>query len=72
VVAFDPGLSRLYVAAESGVVAVFDEKGTSVQKQGQAKLASGAHTVAVDPATHRVFFPLESHGGHPVLRMMAP
>ena len=72
VLAFDPGLSRLYVAAESGVVAVFDEKGTSVRKLGQAKLADKAHTVAVDPATHRVFFPLENQGGHPVLRVMAP
>jgi DNA-binding beta-propeller fold protein YncE len=72
VLAFDPGLSRLYVAAESGVVAVFDDKGTIVQKLGQAKLAAAAHTVAVDPATHRVFFPLENQGGHPVLRVMAP
>jgi len=72
VLAFDPGLSRLYVAAESGVVAVFDEKGTSVQKLGQAKLAEAAHTVAVDVTTHRVFFPLEKIHGHPVLRVMAP
>ncbi|MCA1845213.1 MAG: chromate resistance protein [Actinobacteria bacterium] len=72
VLAFDPGLSRLYVAAESGVVAVFDEHGPSVHKVGQAKLADEAHTVAVDPTTHRVFFPLENVHGHPVLRVMAP
>ena len=72
VLAFDPGLSRLYVAAESGVVAVFDEKGPSLHKLGQAKLADKAHTVAVDPTTHRVFFPLESVHGHPILRVMAP
>jgi len=72
VLAFDPGLSRLYVAAESGVVAVFDEQGTSVHKLGQAKLADAAHTVAVDAVTHRVFFPLEKVRGHPVLRVMAP
>jgi len=72
VVAFDPGLRRLYVAAESGVVAVFDEKGPTVGKLGQAKLADAAHTVAVDPSTQRVFFPLENLHGHPVLRVMAP
>ncbi|MCA1843131.1 MAG: YncE family protein [Actinobacteria bacterium] len=72
VLAFDPGLSRLYVAAENGVVAVFEEKGSSVHKLGQAKLADAAHTVAVDPTTHRVFFPLENVHGHPVLWVMAP
>jgi YVTN family beta-propeller protein len=72
VLAFDPGLSRLYVAAETGVVAVFDAQGGNVAKLGQAKLADHAHTVAVDPTTHRVFFPLENQGGHPVLRVMAP
>jgi DNA-binding beta-propeller fold protein YncE len=72
VLAFDPGLSRLYVAAESGVVAVFDEKGPSVHKLGQAKVADAAHTVAVDPTTHRVFFPLENVQGRPILRVMAP
>lgn len=72
VLAFDPGLSRLYVASESGVVAVFDEKGLSLHKLGQAKLADAAHTVAVDPTTHRVFFPLQNVHGRPVLRVMAP
>ncbi len=72
VLAFDPGLRRLYVAAESGVVAVFDDTGPTVRKLGQAKVADAAHTVAVDPGTHRVFFPLENVHGHPVLRVMAP
>ena len=72
VLAFDPGLSRLYVAAESGVLAVFEEKDGGLHKLGQAKLAGAAHTVAVDPTTHRVFFPLENVHGHPVLRIMAP
>jgi len=31
-----------------------------------------AHTVAVDPTTHRVFFPLENVHGHPIMRVMAP
>ncbi len=72
VLAFDAGLGRLYVAAESGVVAVFQEQNGSVTKLGQALLAANAHTVAVDQETHRIYFPLENVGGHPVLRVMAP
>ena len=60
VLAFDTGSKRLYVSAESGVVAVAVERGRKLVKLGQAFLASNAHTVAVDPATHLVYFPLES------------
>ncbi|MGH3577879.1 MAG: YncE family protein, partial [Mycobacterium sp.] len=66
VLAFDAGLGRLYVAAESGIVAVFREQNGTVTKLGQALLAANAHTVSVDQETHRVYFPLESVGGHPV------
>jgi DNA-binding beta-propeller fold protein YncE len=72
VLALDTSLHRLYVAAESGVVAVFDEQGRTLTKVGQALLAPTAHSVAVDPSTHLVYFPLESVGGGPVLRIMAP
>jgi DNA-binding beta-propeller fold protein YncE len=73
VLAFDRSLRRLYVAAESGEVAVFGERGRRLAKLGQDHLASDAHTVAVDPRTHLVYFPLEdgSHG-HPELLIMAP
>ena len=66
---FDPGLRRLYVAAESGVVAVFAEQGRTLRELGQALLAPEAHSVAVDARTHLVYFPLE---GGPVLRVMRP
>jgi YVTN family beta-propeller protein len=72
VLALDTSLHRLYVAAESGVVAVFAEQGSGLTKLGQAKLAANAHTVAVDSETHRIYFPLENVGGHPVLRVVAP
>src|SRR5574340_957588 len=39
VLAFDPGLRRLYVAAESGVVAAFQMSGSTLQKIGQTYLA---------------------------------
>jgi DNA-binding beta-propeller fold protein YncE len=73
VLAFDTSSRWLYVAAESGEVAVFAEHGRTLRKLGQWKLASTAHTVAVDPRTHYSYFPLESGGGgKPELRIMAP
>jgi DNA-binding beta-propeller fold protein YncE len=72
VLAFDAGLGRLYVAAESGVVTAFAVDGQGMRKLGEGHLAAKAHTVGVDPRTHDVFFPLENVGGHPVLRVMQP
>jgi len=72
VLALDPGLGRLYVASESGVVSVFQEHGKTVKPIGSAFLANEAHTVAVDPVTHRVYFALENVGGKAVIRVMAP
>jgi len=60
VLAFDPSLRRLYVSAESGVVSVFAETKHSARPLGTAFLATEAHTVAVDPATHLVYFPLQT------------
>jgi len=72
VLAYDQGLHRLYVACESGVVSIFDEKHRTLVPVASAKLAENAHTVAVDQATHRVYFPLQDIDGHPVLRIMEP
>lgn len=73
VLALDPSLRRLYVSAESGVVAVFAESGASVRPLGTAFLATEAHTVAVDPATHLVYFPLQiGSTGRPQLLIMKP
>jgi DNA-binding beta-propeller fold protein YncE len=72
VLAYDAELRRLYVGSESGIVAVFELRRSSLVKLGQSKLANRAHSVAVDPGTHRVFFPLENVHGRPVLRVMRP
>jgi DNA-binding beta-propeller fold protein YncE len=71
VLAFDPGWRRLYVASESGTVSGFDERGVTLRPAGEVTMPH-AHSVAVDPATHLVYFPLENVGGRPVLRIMAP
>lgn len=69
VLALDPHAQRLYVASESGTVSVFLD-GSTVSRLAEAYLAPAAHTVAVDPATHLVYFPLENIDGRPVLRVM--
>jgi DNA-binding beta-propeller fold protein YncE len=69
VLAFDPGTKRLYVAAESGHVKIFQEANRALEEIGELHLPH-AHTVAVDPKTHLIYFPLENLSGKPVLRIM--
>jgi len=78
VLAFDTELGRLYVSAESGNISIVDidraaPNRTKILKQiGPSFFAAKAHTVAVDPATHKLYFPLESVDGKPVLRVAIP
>jgi DNA-binding beta-propeller fold protein YncE len=73
VLAFDPGWGRLYVASESGTVSALTETetrdGIRLIRDGDFDLPH-AHTVAVDPRTHLIYFPLQDLGGGPVLRIM--
>jgi DNA-binding beta-propeller fold protein YncE len=73
VLAFDAPAGRLYVAAESGWLTVLDERDGRLAVAGRAHLADGAHVVAVDPGTHRSYYPVP-HGrdGHPALLSYAP
>jgi DNA-binding beta-propeller fold protein YncE len=73
VLSIDPGLGWLYVATEGGSLSVFDINQTGVALVGHDQPGDNAHSVAVDPATHRVFFPLMAGPqGTPVLRIMKP
>ncbi len=72
VLAFDETLKVLYVAAESGVVAMFRVEDKSLRQLGRRLFAPHAHTVAVDSGTHEVYFPLENVRGQPVLRIERP
>lgn len=71
VLAFDPGLRRLYVASESGMVVVFAELERRLKVLG-TYTAPQAHSVAVHPLTHEIYLPLANVGGRPVLRILAP
>jgi DNA-binding beta-propeller fold protein YncE len=73
VLALDPVLRRLYVGCEAGAVSVFEERfadgrGT-LAPLGEYR-APHAHSVSVDPATHRVYVPLQDVNGKPTLRIL--
>ena len=70
VLAQDPGLRRLYVASESGIVAPFRIDGDSLVPLPRYA-APHAHSIAVDPESHLVYLPLEKVGGDPVLRILS-
>jgi DNA-binding beta-propeller fold protein YncE len=71
VLAWDAAWRRLYVAAESGVLSAFWLDGSTLRQISEVRLPH-AHTVAVDPRTHRVYLPLENINGKPVLRVYEP
>lgn len=71
VLAWDPSWRRLYVSAESGVLSAFWLNGATLRPVGEVR-APHAHTVSVDPRTHRVYLPLENINGHPMLRIYEP
>jgi DNA-binding beta-propeller fold protein YncE len=71
VLAFDPGLGRIYAASETGTVVVLAVAADrSATELGRGFVGPNAHSVAVDPSTHRVYFPIANLGGRPVLRIM--
>jgi DNA-binding beta-propeller fold protein YncE len=73
VMSIDATLGWIYVAAESGDLTVFDLTRPGVNLLGRDHPGDNSHSVAVDPVTHRVFFPLvKGPKGTPVLRIMQP
>ena len=72
VLAYDPGLHLVYVAAESGPASVFKTQSGRVSKVGAVEIGPNAHVVAVDPGTHKSYFPLKNLGGQTALRIMTP
>lgn len=73
VLSVDPALGWIYVSAESGDLTVFDLNKPGLVIIDKEHVGDHAHSVAVDPATHRVYFPLMAGPkGTPVLRIMRP
>jgi DNA-binding beta-propeller fold protein YncE len=73
VLAYDPGANRVYVAAESGWISIFDDERGHLTLRGSAHLADGAHSLALDPATHHSYIPIpKGRNGSPVLWEFEP
>jgi DNA-binding beta-propeller fold protein YncE len=73
VLAYDPDARRVYVAAESGWVSIFDHDHGHLTVRGSAHLADGAHAVALNPTTHHTYFPIpKGPKGSPVLWEFEP
>jgi YVTN family beta-propeller protein len=73
VMSIDARLGWLYVAAESGDLVVFDIAKPGLVAIDREHPGDHAHSVVVDPSTHRVFFPLMAGpSGKPVMRIMQP
>lgn len=69
----DPAANRLYVASESGILSIFDiARPAAPAALGDMMIGDDAHSVAVDPQTHRLYFPLADQAGKAVLRLMQP
>jgi DNA-binding beta-propeller fold protein YncE len=71
VLALDEGLGRLYLGCEGGAVDVFQTVAGGLRSLGRFS-APNAHTVSVDPKTHRVYVALKNVGGKPVLWILRP
>ncbi|MDB5909730.1 MAG: chrZ [Massilia sp.] len=72
VIAYDAALGTLYVAGEAGVLSVFKVSAAGVSKIGEGYVGPNAHSLAVDPASHEVYFPLKDVAGRSVMRVMKP
>ena len=73
VLAIDPAAKRLYVAGESGTLSSFDiAMATAPRALGDVFVGDDAHSVAVDPVSHQLYFPLGDVNGQAVLRVLAP
>ena len=64
--AYDKGAHRPYVAIEIGTLTTLDLHDYTLVVNGAGHLADNAHVVAVDPHTHRSYYPVPaSSNGHP-------
>ena len=73
VLAIDPGVHRLYVAAESGNISTYDiSTATAPKLLGNFFAGKDAHSVSVDPSTHFLYVPLADEGGRAVMRVLRP
>jgi DNA-binding beta-propeller fold protein YncE len=70
VVKFDAGNGRAYAACSSGAIAIVQEDDPEhFRKIEDFPVQQLVHSLAVDPATHRVYAPEQQQDGQPVARI---
>jgi len=70
VIKFDPGLKRIYTGCSSGAISVFQmDDPDHYRKLEDFPVQKKVHSLAVDPATHRVYAPEQEADGKAVARM---
>jgi len=70
VIAYDPGLRRIYVACYSGSISVFEEQDPQhFRKLGDLPMEEKVHSLAIDTATHKIYVPEQEVGGRPAARI---
>ena len=73
VLGIDAGAKRLYVAGETGILSTFDLTDPVAPKPlGDVFAGPDAHSFAIDPDTHRLYFPFVGENGTSVLRVLMP
>src|SRR5215831_5599550 len=71
VIAFDPGLKRIYVACYEGAISVFQEDDpTHFRKLGDVPVQKKVHSLTIDLSTHKVYAPEQEENGSPVARIV--
>jgi DNA-binding beta-propeller fold protein YncE len=72
-VAFDPGIHRIYTAGKAGEMTVIQQDGRdNYRVLDQIHTHYGAHTLTVDPVSHRVFVAYASLLAHPRIAVFSP
>lgn len=70
VLTWDQKDRRLFVASESGVVSVYQDKTGMLSEISHRFLGKAAHSILFDPDNRSLYLPLENIGGRPVLRIL--
>lgn len=72
-VAFDPTLHRIYSAGKAGKLTVIQQDGPDAYRVlDEISTHYGAHTLAVDPVSHKVFMAYASLLTHPRIAVFSP
>src|SRR5437588_3445419 len=71
VIAFDPGLKRIYVACYDGAISIFQEDDpTHFRKLGDVPVQKKVHSLAIDLSNHRVYVPEQEENGAPAAKIV--